>query len=101
MTGTEWLGQVFERGLHVDGPAASEYSGQPGDRLLQLPFSVSDDVGTPYRALQRSAGGAGTEWRSEFRLEPPVPREATRLVVTLDGSDGQRHVHELELPDAR
>jgi hypothetical protein len=74
---------------------------QPGERLMRLPLTVSDDVGTTYRSLARSAGGTGTEWRSEWRFEPGVPRAATRLIVAVDGSDGRRHARELSLPAAR
>src|SRR3954447_21557981 len=54
---------------------------QPGERLMRLPLTVSDDLGTAYTSRNRSAGGSGTEWRSEWRFEPGVPREATRLTV--------------------
>jgi len=83
------------------GAPLPEFSREPGARLLGLPLSVSDDVGTQYRALGRSAGGTGVAWRSEWRFEPGVPREATRLIVTIDGSDGQPQILGLELPDSR
>jgi hypothetical protein len=74
---------------------------QPGERLMRLPLTVSDDVGTSYRSRSRSAGGTATEWRSEWRFEPGVPRDATRLTVALDGANGQKHTQELRLPASR
>jgi hypothetical protein len=74
---------------------------QPGERLMRLPLTVSDDLGTDYLSRSRSGGGTGTEWRSEWRFEPGVPRAATRLTVTLDGADDQQRALELALPASR
>lgn len=83
------------------GAPQPDYSGEPAGRLLRLPLSITDDVGTSYQACGRSAGGTGMAWRSEWRFEPGVPREARRLTVAIDGADGERHAQELALPDPR
>jgi hypothetical protein len=74
---------------------------QPGERLLRLPLTVSDDVGTRFQPRSRSAGGTGTEWRSQWHFEPGVPRTASRLTIAIEGADGHQHTHELALPEAR
>ena len=95
----EWAAQTKQ--AREAGSKEPRLADQPGNRLMQMPLSLEDDLGTLYQAHHRSAGGTGTEWRSEWRFEPGVPREATRLNVTLQGSDGRRHVQELPLPDPR
>jgi hypothetical protein len=74
---------------------------QPGERLLRLPLTLSDDLGTRFESRSRSASGTGTEWRSEWRFEPGVPRTASRLTIALQGTDGRQHVHELALAESR
>ncbi|HEX7300411.1 MAG TPA: hypothetical protein VF257_15540 [Solirubrobacteraceae bacterium] len=74
---------------------------QPGDRLLRLPLTLFDDVGTRFSSRSRSAGGTGAEWHSEWRFEPGVPQTASRLTIALEGDDGHRYVQELALPETR
>lgn len=95
----EWAVRAQE--ARKAGAPLPDWTGEPAGRLLGLPLSVSDDMGTQYQACGRSAGGVDMAWRSEWRFEPGVPREATRLTVAIESSDGQRHVQELALSDAR
>lgn len=60
---------------------------QPATRLMSLPMSLSDDVGTDDRSNGRSAAGSDTEWESRWTFNPGVPEEATRLTVTVEGTD--------------
>jgi hypothetical protein len=69
---------------------------QPATRLMRLELTLSDDVGTGYRNQGRSAAGAGTEWRAEWKFQPGAPPGATRLTLTLRGRDGEQ-THELAL----
>jgi hypothetical protein len=72
---------------------------QPGAVLCRIPLVVSDDCGGAYRNNGCSAGGTGTEWRSEWGFEPGVPTVATVLTVRLDTSDGSRLACDVPLRD--
>lgn len=56
---------------------------QPSEAMLDLALGLSDDVGTSYRPTARSAGGSGTEWRSQWHFSPSVPTAARRLEIRL------------------
>ena len=72
---------------------------QPGAVLGRIPLIVSDDLGTVYRANGVSAAGTGSEWRSEWCLEPGVPVAATVLTVRIDSSEAGGLVCEVPLHD--
>lgn len=87
----------YARANQVSGSSGRRPPPQPGEILMRLPLTLCDDTGTTYAAPSRSAGGSGTEWRAEWRFEPGVPRQATRLTVTVEGSDGPATSHEIAL----
>jgi hypothetical protein len=64
-------------------------------RLSGLPLSVADDVGTRYHAIGTATGGSEHPWRSDWRLEPGVPRSATVLRIGLEGGEQERGCLEL------
>lgn len=73
----------------------------PGERLLRLPLTVADDVGTRYEPVSRQGGASGSEWRSQWQLTPGVPADATRLRFGVERAGGEGSVVELVLPERR
>jgi len=49
----------------------------------------SDDLGTRYHANGSATGGSDAPWRSEWRIEPGVPADASELKSALEGSGGE------------
>jgi hypothetical protein len=72
---------------------------QPGAVLSRIPLIVSDDLGTAYRPNGVSAGGTGSEWRSEWCFEPGVPVAATVLTARIDTSEASGPACEVPLSD--
>jgi hypothetical protein len=101
---TEW--KAFE-GIWVErrsGKEIEDHDPRPPEqasvsRLNGLPLSVTDDVGTRYHAIATATGGSEHPWRSEWRLEPPVPPSANVLRIALDeGAQPEWQRLELALP---
>ncbi len=67
-------------------------------RLSGLPLSVTDDLGTRYHATFRATGGSEHPWRSEWRLEPGVPRSAAVLRIGLEHGEDETERLELRPP---
>jgi len=82
----------------ADPASGATHPRQPGELLTRLPLTLSDDVGTLYHSPGRLAGGTGTEWRAEWRFEPGVPQQTTRLTVTVEGAHSEQTKHDLALP---
>lgn len=97
---TEW--KAYEN-RWVEHRAAAEAEDlnppeQPSvSRLGGLPLSVADDVGTRYHYVGGATGGSEHPWRSEWRLEPGVPRSASVLRIALERGDPERECLELAL----
>jgi predicted DCC family thiol-disulfide oxidoreductase YuxK len=88
---TEW--KAWERHW-VEDRAAAEVAERPPpeqasvSRLNELSLSVADDLGTRYHAVGKATGGSEHPWRSEWCIEPWVPRSASLLRIALE--DGER-----------
>lgn len=72
----DWTRQQ-STGQDVDPPA------QPGERLMRVRVSRTDDLGTPYAWAGGRAGGSGTDWVSSHALLPVPPPAARQLHVVL------------------
>ena len=66
----------------------------PASRLLDVRYTVTDDVGTVYRLASGEAGGDDHPWRSVWRHLPTPPPDARQLRVVFAGGP----VVELPLP---
>jgi hypothetical protein len=60
----------------------------PGERLLTVTISITDDVGTTYTSHQARAGGTGTEWQARRSFLPAPPSRARQLAVALHTPGG-------------
>ncbi len=82
-----------QRGEQPPGPPR-----EPIVALFGLPrLSLSDDIGTPYRALVTQMGGSNTEWEAASRFAPAVPKQARRLTVAIDTEDHRARACALSL----
>lgn len=68
-------------------PNDVEPPAQPGDRLMTVAITVTDDIGTPYTFHSGRSGGSGTEWQARRSFVPVPPIGATSLKVSLRTSD--------------
>jgi len=66
----------------------------PAERLAEVPYQLTDDVGTAYRMASGEAGGAEHPWRSVWHHLPTPPSDARLLRIAFPGSP----VVELPLP---
>jgi hypothetical protein len=80
--------QLLAIELHQAGASLSlGVRAQPGT-LPPLPMvkvSVTDNVGTPYRALGQAQGGGPGRLRYEVTVIPAIPNVSRRLSVQVDG----------------
>lgn len=56
---------------------------QPGERLMRVRVSLTDELGTAYAWAGGKAGGSGTEWLSSQALLPVPPPAAHQLHIVL------------------
>jgi hypothetical protein len=57
----------------------------PAERLADLPYRLSDDVGTVYRMSSGEAGGGDHPWRSVWHHLPTPPSDARLLRIEFAG----------------
>ncbi|KUL28864.1 hypothetical protein [Actinoplanes awajinensis] len=55
----------------------------PGETLMHLPVTVTDDLGTSYRMSSGHGGGDGAEWRAHHKFLPRPPAAARLLTIHL------------------
>jgi hypothetical protein len=68
---------------HGRDPNPTEPPEPPDAMLGRIDLTVADDVGTRYFPSSSVSGGSDKEWRAQWRFEPGVPPEATRLTVAI------------------
>lgn len=70
----------------------------PGEPLYRdLSLSLSDDLGTEYRAKSSAVGGTGRLFRGDWHFPRGVPQEATWLLVEANTEVGEGGSYELTL----
>lgn len=83
----EWAEQA-RQAKRANLPFLEMPSDEPGTGLGDVPFILSDDVGTTYTMCAGSAGRTGTEWRTECGFQPRVPDTARHLHIAVADHDG-------------
>ena len=80
--------QLLSVELHVGGASIGvEAQNRPGQvaPAAMLNASISDDVGTSYRAFGQAQNGGPSRMRYEITVIPSIPTAARRLSVHVDG----------------
>ena len=62
---------------------------EPGEPILDVRVSLSDDAGTTYPLRSRSVGGTGRLFRGDCYFTAGVPEDAASVVIHVEGDDEQ------------
>jgi hypothetical protein len=62
---------------------------EPGESILDVRVSLSDDAGTTYPLRSRSVGGTGRLFRGDWYFTAGVPEEAASVVVRVEDDSDQ------------
>ena len=61
----------------------------PGEPILDVRVSLSDDAGTTYPLRSRSVGGTGRLFRGDWYFTAGVPEDAASVVIHVEGDSEQ------------
>jgi hypothetical protein len=67
------------------GPPPNE----PGEQILDVRVSLSDDAGTTYQLRSCSVGGTGRLFRGDWYFTTGVPEDAPSVVIRVEGDSQQ------------
>ena len=87
-----WGEAVKTHGNNAAGPPPQ----MPGNSLLRVEMSVTDDSGEQLRRLDGQVAGSGSEWHAEWRHALPAP-SAKRLYLQFAVDGMSSAVCELEI----
>jgi len=62
---------------------------EPGEPILDVRVSLSDDAGTTYPLRSRSVGGTGRLFRGDWYFTAGVPEDAAAVAIHVEG-DGEQ-----------